>query len=507
MSIQVPKPDEILSIAHDYGFDLTPDELRGIIGFMGEIKQSYDALDQLAEPSLPVKYPRTPGHRPTKDENPYNAWYWKTDIAGAAEGPLKGKQIAVKDNICVADIPMMNGSRLLEGYVPEVDATVITRILDAGGMIVGKAVCEDLCLSGASHTAKGGPVRNPRRPTHSSGGSSSGSAAVLASGDADMALGSDQGGSIRIPSSWSGVYGLKPTYGLVPYTGIFPIELTLDHCGPMANSVADVAALLAVIAGCDGLDPRQVDVRVDDYVGAVQNAEARGMRIGLVKEGFGHPESEAVVDAKVQRAADRFVALGAAVTEVSIPMHLTGYNIWATILLEGSTDLMFRGHGMGTNWQGYYTTSLLEAFARGFNTHPNDLAETGKLNLLMAEYVRKQQYGRYYAKAQNLRPLLREAYNIALREFDVLLMPTVPFRATEIPPADHRFEETVSRARDRIDANTGLFDATGHPALSVPCGLADDLPIGMMVIGRHWEDSTVLRAGQAFAAATDWTEL
>jgi amidase len=174
--------------------------------------------------------------------------------------------------------------------VPEVDATVVTRILDAGGTIVGKTVCEDLCFSGGSHTSKPLPVRNPHRPTHSAGGSSSGSAVVLAAGEADMALGGDQGGSIRMPACWCGVYGLKPTHGLVPYTGVFPIELTLDHCGPMASNVEDVAVLLSAIAGPDGLDPRQIETRTQDYEKAVQTA-ARGLRVAVVREGFERPDS------------------------------------------------------------------------------------------------------------------------------------------------------------------------------------------------------------------------
>ena len=152
---------------------------------------------------------------------------------------------------------MMNGTSTLEGYVPDVDATIVTRILDAGGFILGKAVCESLCFSGGSHTSDTGPVRNPHNTDYTTGGSSSGSAALVAAGEVDLAIGGDQGGSIRIPASWCGIYGLKPTYGLVPYTGIFPIELTLDHTGPMARSVADVALLLEAIAGPDGLDPRQ----------------------------------------------------------------------------------------------------------------------------------------------------------------------------------------------------------------------------------------------------------
>ncbi len=168
--------------------------------------------------------------------------------------------MAIKDNVCVAGVPMMNGSATLEGYVPEVDATIVTRTLDAGATIVGKAVCEDLCFSGGSHTAATGPVLNPRAPGRSAGGSSCGSAALLAAGEVDLAIGGDQGGSIRMPAGWCGVVGHKPTYGLVPYTGVFPIELTLDHTGPMAATVADVALYLEVLAGADGLDPRQPSV-------------------------------------------------------------------------------------------------------------------------------------------------------------------------------------------------------------------------------------------------------
>jgi len=179
--------------------------------FMAGSIASYNRLDQLPEPKLPVKYPRTPGYRPGPAENPFNAWYWKTEIAGASNGILAGKKVAVKDNICVAGVPMMNGSRWLEGYVPDVDATVVTRVLDNGGEVAGKAACEDLCFSAGSHTCATGPIRNPHNPEYSTGGSSGGSAALVAAGEVEMALGGDQGGSIRTPSAWCGVYGLKPT--------------------------------------------------------------------------------------------------------------------------------------------------------------------------------------------------------------------------------------------------------------------------------------------------------
>ena len=188
----------------------------------------------------------------------------------------------------VGGVPMMNGADLLEGWTPEVDATVVTRVLEAGAEIVGKTACEYFCLSGGSHTNAHGPTHNPHRHGWSAGGSSSGSAVAVATGEADMALGADQAGSIRMPASFSGVVGLKPTYSLVPYTGIAPIEAYFDHVGPMTRTVADNARLLQVIAGPDGIDPRQRDVRVGDYI-ADLDAGVRGLRIGVLREGFGQP--------------------------------------------------------------------------------------------------------------------------------------------------------------------------------------------------------------------------
>ncbi len=258
MPVDPPTIEELRDIAGSFGLRLTDTDLASFQGLMAPLLESYRVVEGLDESApLAPKYSRTPGWRPTPEENPLNAWYWRCDIRGAADGPLAGKTVAVKDNVCVAGVPMMNGSAVLEGYVPDVDATIVTRVLDAGGTIAGKAVCEDLCCSGGSFTAFTGPVLNPCDPTRQAGGSSSGSAALVGSGAVDLAIGGDQGGSIRIPSSWSGIVGLKPTYGLVPYSGVAPLELTVDHAGPMGRTVADVALFLEVLAGRDGLDPRQ----------------------------------------------------------------------------------------------------------------------------------------------------------------------------------------------------------------------------------------------------------
>ncbi|MGH3090347.1 MAG: amidase [Rubrobacteraceae bacterium] len=498
--VKLPNARQLRELSERFGLDLDDEDPGSFIGLMKGMAASYDRLDQLSEPALPVKYPRSGGYRPDAEENPLNAWYRKCEIKGAEGGPLSGKRVVIKDNVAVAGVPMMNGTSTLEGYTPEFDATIVTRILDAGGDILGKAVCESLCFSGGSHTSDSGPVLNPHDHARSAGGSSSGSAALVASGEVDMAIGGDQGGSIRIPSCWCGIYGLKGTHGLVPYTGVFPIELTLDHTGPMAATVEDVALLLSAIAGPDGLDPRQYNVEVSDYLGSLDEG-VEGLRIGVVSEGFGWPGlSEDVVDEAARSAADEFGKLGAEVSEVSVPLHRDGIHIWDGIAIEGATELMVRGNSMGTNWKGHYSTSLLDAYARGRLARADDLSETVKLTMLMGEYMREKYHGRYYAKAQNLGRRLSGEYDGALDSFDLLLMPTLPMKATEIPAPDAPREEIVARALEMI-VNTAPFDVSGHPAMNVPCAMSDGLPVGAMLVGGKWDEATILRAARAFEKA------
>jgi len=504
MIVKPPTAEELEHIALQFGLDLTPEDVASFQGLMAGPLASYQRLQEMVEPRLPVKYPRTPGYRPERSEDPLNAWTRKTSIKGAAGGPLAGKRVAIKDNICVAGVPMMNGTSVLEGYVPDVDATLVTRILDAGGEIAGKADCESLCFSGGSHTTDNGPVLNPHDHSRTTGGSSAGSAALVAAGEVDMAIGGDQGGSIRIPAAWCGIYGLKPTHGLVPYTGAFPIETTLDHLGPMARSTADIALLLEVIAGEDGFDPRQYRVDAQAYTKAL-TGEVKGLRIGIVPEGFGLPNAEPDVDALVMQAAARFEALGAVVSTVSVPMHLDGVHIWNGISIEGATELMLKGNGFGTNWKGYYNVGLMDAFARGWRSRANDLSETAKLVLLTGEYMHRHYHGRFYAKAQNLALKLKAACDAAFAQVDLLVMPTVPMKATPIPAPDASREEYIARALEMV-VNTSGFDVTGHPALSVPCGMSAGLPVGMMLIAKSFDECTLLRAAHALEQSYDWTK-
>ncbi|CAB3681892.1 Amidase [Achromobacter animicus] len=503
MSLPRPTLEALDQAARRIGLNLDDATLRAYERILEATFAEYDQVDALIDQPPVVRYPRTPGVQP--EDNPLNAWYVRTEIDGRPGGPLAGKRVVLKDNVCLAGVPMMNGAATLRGYVPDQDATVATRILDAGGRIVGKAHCEYFCVSGSSHTNATGPVRNPRMPEHSAGGSSSGAAALVGAGEADMAIGTDQGGSVRIPAAYSGIYGMKPTHGLIPYTGIMPIEMTLDHAGIMTATVADNALLLDAIAGSDGLDPRQQNLPAErgSYCEALGLA-LKGLRVGVVPEGFGWHNSETVVDDAVRQAAAKLAALGAEVIELSVPLHRKGHAIWTPIAVEGTTQQM-KGFNYGSNWKGLYVTGLMQA-QRHWQDHADDFPHDVKTCLLAGEYFYARYGGQYYGKAQNLARRLRQAYDQALDRVDMLLMPTVPMRAPRLIDAGAAPDLFVTRALE-MNANTAPFDVTGHPAISVPCALRDGLAVGMMLVGRHFDEATLYRAAHAFERSLDWTSL
>ena len=501
MSIRRPSLDQMRDMATRLGMSMSDDELTDYLRVMEPYLQCYDRIDATPDYLPEVRYPRSPGYRPSATENPLNAWYYKTDIKGAVNGPLAGKRIALKDTICLAGVPMMNGSSIMEGYIPEIDATIVTRMLDAGATIAGKAVCEDLCLSGGSHTSATGPVHNPYKMGYSAGGSSSGSAALVATGEVDMSIGGDQGGSIRIPSFACGCYGMKPTHGLVPYSGIMAIEKTIDHVGPITRTVADNALLLEVLAGPDGLDPRQQEPRVERYTEAVSRG-AHGLRIGVLEEGFGRSESEADVDAKVRGAADKLRDLGARVEDVSIPEHQMGPDLWTAIAVEGLQDLLMHGNATGTNDRGLYLPSLTDHFAN-WRGRAGELSPSLKVCMFLGEYFQTRYRGRFYGKAQNLMRRVAEAFHRAFQAYDLLVLPTLPMKAQPLPPADAPLDLYVQRAFEMV-GNTSPFNASGFPAMNVPCGMSEGLPIGFMLVAQNYGESTIYRAAGAFEALGDW---
>lgn len=503
MTISRPTLESLRTVAESLSLHLNDDELAFFLADMQGALDAYDTIDNLPEDLPEVRYARSTWSKPSVSDNPLNAWYVQTDIRGQANGKLAGKTVAIKDNVAVAGVPMMNGASTLEGYVPEIDATVVTRLLEAGATILGKAQCEYFCLSGGSHTGAQGPVLNPHDPERSAAGSSSGCAALLASGDVDLAIGGDQGGSIRTPASYCGIVGLKPTWGLVPYTGAMPIELTIDHLGPMTRTVADNALMLEVIAGPDGLDPRQSALAEAKPYSSAIGSGCGGLRIGVLKEGFGQANSQADVDASVRRAAERFRSLGAVVADVSVPMHSLGPAIWLPIAFEGATEQMMKGNGFGFNWKGLYLTSLIDAHA-GWRQRADEMPDSVKRTILIGESMIRIGRGRFYGKAQNLARKLREAYDSALSTCDLLLMPTTPMKAPLLPHVEGGGRAlSVQRASENMN-NTFPFDVTGHPAMSLPCAMSDGLPVGMMLVGRHFDEMTIYRAAHAFEQADDW---
>jgi amidase len=497
--IQPPSLDEMRALAREQGLELSDAELELYRNLMAGSLGALAALD-----AAPTGLPDAPTGRtwrePSSADNPHNAWFVRCEIRTRDDGPLAGMRFAVKDNVMVAGLPLLNGSPILEGYFGEVDATVVTRLLDAGATLSGKVHCENLCLSGGSHTNTRGPVHNPRRRGHSAGGSSSGSAAVVAAGDVELAIGGDQGGSIRIPAALCGVVGMKPTWGLVPYTGIAPLDPSLDHTGPITANVRDNARMLAAIAGPDGIDVRQSGARAGDYEGALGRG-VDGLRIALLAEGFTAPGMQRPVESAVRAAAERFAKLGARVEEISVPEHVQANALAYPLLVQGMYRTVFCEGGQGSGRPDVYLPVFYERMAK-WREHAPGFPPLLKLMVLSGAYLERHAGARYYGLAANQARRIRAAYDRALERADALLLPTSPVVASPLPPANASIPELFV-ASSQTSPNTMPFDATHHPAISVPCGDVDGLPVGMMLVGRHFDEATLYRAAYAFEQDRD----
>lgn len=418
--------------------------------------------------------------RPAPQEDPLNAWTALCSIRTAETGPLAGRTVAVKDNIAVAGLPFSAGSRMLDGYLAEFDATAVARTLAAGATIAGITRCEDFCLSGGSHTGFGGPVRNPFDPNRTTGGSSSGSAAVVAGGAVDLALGTDQGGSVRIPSSFCGIVGLKPTWERIPYSGAMSLAHGVDHIGPMARTVTALRSFFTVLAG-EKLEPDATHL------------SAEGLRIGLLAEGFGRANGESRVDRIVRDAVLQLTSAGAIVTDVSVPMHRAGPAIWTAVGLAGLHRGLLCGDPWGITSGTPYPLALAKRFREQLSRKGFDAALRTKQFLIAAEVTQRRRGIEAAATSQNAAAVLRARYDAALTECDILAMPTTPHTAALLPDPDDL--RASNFAAESMAANTCPFNLTHHPALSVPCGVVNGLPVGLMLVGRHGDEELLFRAG------------
>jgi amidase len=468
------------------------------------------------------RFPRQAIHFPDSKDNSHGAWAWKCNIVDKQEnnGKLKNKTFALKDNIAVKGVPMLLGTNFVKGYVPDCDATVTKRILEAGGQILGKAVCENLCHSATSHSAGTGVVENPYAKGYSSGGSSSGSGVLVALGEVDGAIGADQGGSIRVPAANCGICGLKPTFGLVPYTGSGSNEPTNDHLGPMTRTVLENAQLLEAIAGNDNIDDRSFAAPKPSKIPAYSAIESlpatkplSGRKLAVIVESLSTPAMDPRVLKKFKAAVSQFVELGATVEEVSIPIHSKGAAIWTGIskvggfLAKTSGPFGRRGHqmlGLNAMFNGIGQENWDEAYASTKNIYLNGLYAVDKFPLLLA-------------KATNLSRQLRDAYDAALGKYDILLTPTLPYVATSHAAPDATPLEQITK-QIGLTSNTAPFNQSGHPVLALPIGMlgvlegpgVEDgvkLPVSMQIIGKWWDEITVYEIALAWERTNDWKSM
>ena len=505
MTVRRPSKEDLKDLGERYHLRLTEAELEDYYELVSGVMDTYDVLDQIPDPVIEViPAVRIAGARPTPEEDPNNAIVRRCSVKAAdnVDGPLSGKRIGLKDTVSIAGIPLTGGSRMLYDFTPDGDATITRRILEAGGEITAILNTDDFGFAGTGHTSAYGPSRNPVNPDHHPGGSSCGSAIAIVEDLVDLAIGGDQGGSIRIPAAWSGIVGLKPSHGLVPYTGIIGFDLTIDHTGPMTKTVEDTALMLSVIAGKDDrcIDPRQPDeVPVQDYPGAL-TGEVKGLKIAVVEEGFGQPGGMEEVDAAVRDAATFLESLGATVEPVSIPEHRRAPAIWTALAIEGAVDNLYRG-GAVYQTKGLYNPRFMVSLLRAIKANGGDFSPSTKMGILVGHYMREQYQGAFYARAQNMTRVLTAAYDKVLASYDLLLMPATPQTAhASLPSVEDDRLAYVGNALNMVH-NTAPFNLSGHPSVSVPCRDVQGLPVGLMLTGRWLDDATVLRAGHAYMTA------
>ena len=455
-------------------------------------------LAEMGEQPPPAVRPRT-GWRPVPADDPYRAWLWRCELRESAAGLLAGRTVSFKDHISVAGLPQSFATGLLDGFVPDEDATVVARALRAGATVLGKNT-----MSG--FTADSPRAVNPRDPGRSTGGSSSGSAVAVAAGEVDLSFGGDQGGSARLPAAFCGVLGLKPTFGLVSHHGAaFAADPSLDHIGLLAADAECLARGLQAVAGTDGLDPRQGRDCPDGIDALTQlGAGLAGLRVGVLQEGFDAPLDATVRDA-VSAAIEVLGGLGAQVVTMSVPEHRRAGAAYRVLAMEGARAIFLTGlSGAGARTR--YPAATIAAVQQMWRDHADRLTEATTLYHLTAEISRRRHNGAGYAQAQNARPRYEAAYNRALSDVDVLVMPAVrtPAPAAALPGPAGPDAVPAALAGHWMGADTLYnlmpFDYTGHPALAVPCPSADRLPASIQLVGRHFRDDLLLRVASAYLA-------
>jgi aspartyl-tRNA(Asn)/glutamyl-tRNA(Gln) amidotransferase subunit A len=412
---------------------------------------------------------------------------------GDRSGPLAGVPIAVKDNLCTRGIPTTCSSKILEGWRPPYDATVVTRLLAAGAIDIGKTNLDEFAMGSSTENSAFGPTRNPHDTTRVPGGSSGGSAAAVAAGFAPLSLGSDTGGSIRQPAALCGVVGVKPTYGLVSRYGLVAFASSLDQVGPFATTVADAALLLEVIAGHDPMDSTSIDQAAPSLVDVLGRG-VEGLRIGVLRELVDAEGIAPDVRRRTEAAAEALAAAGAKVDEASVPAATYGLSAYYLIApAEASSNLSrYDGVRYGMRVDAANTGDMNEASrTAGFG------AEVKRRIMLGTYALSAGYYDAYYGKAQQVRTLIIRDFRAAYEQFDLLLTPTSP--TTAFPLGAKTDDPLTMYLNDVCTIPTNL---AGDPAMSVPFGVGDDgLPVGVQLLAPALGEATMFQAAAVLEEA------
>jgi aspartyl-tRNA(Asn)/glutamyl-tRNA(Gln) amidotransferase subunit A len=415
--------------------------------------------------------------------------------AGTPVGPLAGVPVALKDNLCTRGVRTTCASRILERYVPPYDATVVRRVAEAGTVAVGKTNLDEFAMGSSTENSAFGTTRNPWDPARVPGGSSGGSAAAVAAGFAPIALGSDTGGSIRLPAAFCGVVGLKPSYGRVSRYGLIAYASSLDQIGPFSRDVRDAALLLGVIAGKDPLDATSVDAPVPDYVATLEDG-VKGLRIGLPPEFCGEGVDPEVA-ASVEAALKALEAQGARRVPVELPRQAYGIATYYIVAPAEASSNLARYDGMH---YGHRTAEAEGLVGTASRTRREGFGAEVKRRIMLGTYTLSSgYYDAYYVRALKVRRLIQDDYRKAFESCDVIAGPTAPF------PAFKAGEKTADPLQMYLcDIFTVTANMAGIPGISVPCGFTKaGLPIGLQLQGKAFDEMTLLRAGRAVERALD----
>lgn len=492
--------DELEELAAAFGVGLPDAQAETVRDLVNDFLAPLDEIEEVGTPAdRSGETGERSWRRPDPGTDPHGAVAHRCDVPSAGDGPLSGMEMGVKEIVSVAGVPMECGSDVMRGFVPGRDAAVVERLREAGARLTATLACDEFAGSARGTTGSGGPVRNPHDPERTASGSSGGSAAAVAEGTVDAALGSDTGGSIRMPAAVCGVVGLKPTHGLVPLAGVVENTYTQDHVGPLAPSVADCARVLDAIAGKTPDDPGSMAAagrdtyRVGGYAEAAADPPAAAdLTLAVVEEGMGEEVRTEVVD-RTTAALDLLEDAGATVERVSVPEY-DRTAVVKNLLSLSELAAHWRAGGAPYRRGGVVDPGYQDALHARTRAHPDRLGAFYRSKLLAGARL-LERGGRLYTRAQAARETVREAFEDALDGADALVAPSMPDVAPRIEDvADPGFDWSL---------NTRPADVTRQPALSLPAGRVDAMPVGLHLQTAAFEEASLLGVAARVEATLD----